>query len=131
MAMTDPIGDMLTRIRNASAVEYPSVTMPASGVKQDIARVLANEGYIKGFEVISENNKPELRIDLKYFNGEPVIESLRRISRPGRRTYCGLNELPEVNGGLGEAIISTSQGIMTAKQAKKVGIGGEVICTVT
>lgn len=131
MAMTDPIADMLTRIRNATFVDSPDVSMPSSRVKTEISRVLENEGYISGFEVTSDNAKAKLTIQLKYYNSSSVIERIDRVSKPGRRVYCGVGELPSINGGLGVAILSTSKGVMTAKDAKKAGIGGEVICFVS
>ena len=131
MAMTDPIADMLTRIRNATFVDSPDVSMPSSRVKTEISRVLENEGYISGFEVTSDSAKAKLTIQLKYYNSSSVIERIDRVSKPGRRVYCGVGELPSINGGLGVAILSTSKGVMTAKDAKKAGIGGEVICFVS
>ncbi len=131
MAMTDPIADMLTRIRNATFVDSSDVSMPSSRVKTEIARVLENEGYISGFEVTSDSAKAKLTIQLKYYNSSSVIERIDRVSKPGRRVYCGVGELPLINGGLGVAILSTSKGVMTAQDAKKAGIGGEVICFVS
>ena len=131
MSMTDPIADMLTRIRNAQKAEHPRVSVPASKVKERIASVLEAQGYIAGFDRSGEGVSMNLNIELKYYRGAPVIESIRRISKPGRRVYSGSKDLPSVNGGLGVAIVSTSQGIMTAKEAKSLGIGGEVLCTVS
>ena len=131
MAMTDPIADMLTRIRNATFVDSSDVCMPSSRVKTEIARVLENEGCISGFEVTSDSAKAKLTIQLKYYNSSSVIERIDRVSKPGRRVYCGVGELPLINGGLGVAILSTSKGVMTAQDAKKAGIGGEVICFVS
>ena len=131
MSMTDPIADMLVRIRNAAAVGKPTVKLPSSKIKVAIANVLKDEGYIVGLRVTpAENNKAELEIVLKYFEGRPVIEQLKRASRSGLRLYRGKSELPKVLGGLGVAIISTSQGIMTDKQARSAGVGGEVLCYV-
>lgn len=127
--MTDPISDMLTRIRNAQAAGKVDVTMPASKMKASIAKVLKDEGYIAG-HTVSDSVKPELTVTLKYFQGEPVIEKVQRVSRPGLRIYKNKNELPKVLNGLGIAIISTSSGVMTDKQARANGCGGEVICTV-
>ncbi len=131
MAMTDPIADMLTRIRNALRAAHASVTMPDSRIKRELARVLKEEGYIKGFAVEPDASKPTLRVDLKYYEGEPVIDNLDRISKPGRRVYRGIDDMPLVNAGLGITIVSTSKGIMTARAAKKQQVGGEVICTVS
>ncbi|HET6396374.1 MAG TPA: 30S ribosomal protein S8 [Pseudoxanthomonas sp.] len=131
MSMTDPIADMLVRIKNAAAVGKPTVKLPSSKIKVAIATVLKDEGYIADLRVVQgENNKAELEIVLKYFEGRPVIEQLKRVSRSGLRQYRGKSELPKVLGGLGVAIISTSQGIMTDAQARRAGIGGEVLCYV-
>lgn len=127
--MTDPISDMLTRIRNAQGAGKVDVTMPASKMKSSIAKVLKDEGYISDHSV-SSDNKPELTVTLKYYEGTPVIEKVQRVSRPGLRIYKGKDELPKVLNGLGIAIISTSSGLMTDKQARTSGFGGEVICTV-
>lgn len=129
--MTDPIADMLTRIRNAQAAEKVSVRMPNSRVKRAIAQVLQDEGYIQSFSENNPDGKPVLEIALKYHAGEPVIERLERASKPGRRYYVGKDELPRVAGGLGIAIVSTSKGIMSEGAARKAGLGGEVICIVT
>ena len=131
MSMSDPIADMFTRIRNAQRVDKESVRMPSSKIKVAIANVLKDEGYISDLRVTqAENNKAELEIVLKYFEGRPVIEQLKRASRSGLRLYRGKSDLPKVLGGLGVAIISTSQGIMTDKQARNAGVGGEVLCYV-
>ncbi|HHC72415.1 MAG TPA: 30S ribosomal protein S8 [Thiotrichales bacterium] len=130
MSMTDPIADMLTRIRNGQAAGKVEVRMPASKQKGEIARVLLEEGYIDGFEVQGES-KPELVVKLRYYQGQPVIESIKRVSRPGLRIFKGKGELPTVNGGLGIAIVSTSKGVMTDRAARAVGEGGEVLCTVS
>ena len=129
MSLQDPISDMLTRVRNAQKALKVNVVMPSSKQKVNIATVLKNEGYITDFNV-SDDAKKELTIDLKYFQGEPVIESIKRISRPGLRIFKSKDELPSINGGLGIAIISTSGGLMTEKQARAAGHGGEVLCTV-
>ena len=129
MSLQDPISDMLTRVRNAQKARKVNVVMPSSKQKVNIATVLKNEGYITDFNV-SNDAKKELTIDLKYFQGEPVIESIKRISRPGLRIFKSKDELPSINGGLGIAIISTSGGLMTEKQARAAGHGGEVLCTV-
>ena len=130
MSMSDPIADMLTRIRNASRADRQEVSMNSSTIKKEIARILKAEGYIIDYQVDTEQTFPELKIKLKYYQGEPVLEAIDRISKPGRRVYRGLNDLPSVSNGLGIAIMSTSKGIMTAKSAKAKEVGGEVICTV-
>lgn len=130
MSMSDPIADMLTRIRNASRADRQEVSMNSSAIKKEIARILKAEGYIIDYQVDTEQPFPELKIKLKYYQGEPVIEAIDRISKPGRRVYRGLKELPSVSNGLGIAIMSTSKGVMTAKTAKAKEVGGEVICTV-
>lgn len=129
MSMQDPVADMLTRIRNAQMVGKASVTMPSSKLKKSVATVLEAEGYIEGLSV-SEGLKQELTLDLKYFNGKPVIAEIDRFSRPGLRAYAGKDELPSVRGGLGIAIVSTSKGVMTDRAARSAGVGGEVLCTV-
>jgi small subunit ribosomal protein S8 len=130
MSMTDPIADMLTRMRNAAAVGKPTVKMPSSKIKVAIAKVLQDEGYIAGSRVTENGAKPELEIELKYYEGRPVIERMQRVSRSGLRHYRGKAELPKVLNGLGIAIISTSKGIMTDSQARQQGVGGEVLCFV-
>ena len=130
MSMTDPIADMLVRIRNAAAVGKPAVKMPSSKTKVAIAHVLKDEGYIGEFRVIENGPKADLEIALKYFEGRPVIERLERVSRSGLRQYRGKEDLPNVLGGLGVAIISTSKGIMTDTKARQQGVGGEVLCIV-
>ena len=130
MTMQDPVADMLTRIRNAQMVRMKTVTMPNSKLKRAICNVLAEEGYIESYET-SEDTKPELTITLKYLDdGMPVIESIDRASRPGLRRYVGNDDLPKVRGGLGTAILSTNQGVITEKAARRLGVGGEVLCTV-
>jgi len=129
MTMQDPIADMLTRIRNAQQANHPSVSMPSSKVKVAICEVLKREGYIDDFSV-SGDARPELSVTLRYFQGRPVIEQLRRVSRPGLRTYRGNDELPKVMGGLGVSIVSTNKGVMTDREARAQGVGGEVLCTV-
>ena len=129
--MTDPIADLLTRIRNAHHAEKIALTTPGSKIKTAIAKVLQDEGYIEGFETSDDDGKPWLTIKLKYYEGEPVIEKLQRVSKPGLRVYKSAEELPKVNGGLGIAIISTSKGIMTDRAARSAGVGGEVLCSVT
>ena len=131
MSMTDPIADMLTRIRNGQKARKVSVSMPASKQKEAVARVLADEGYITGCVVDGEGAGQELTIELKYFEGQPVIERIERASRPGLRVYRGKENLPKVLGGLGVAIVSTSAGVMSDRQAREKGIGGEVLCIVS
>ena len=130
MSMSDPIADMLTRIRNAQQVDKTSVTMPSSKVKVAIAKVLQEEGYIDGFQIKGEQAKPELEISLKYHAGRPVIERIERVSRPGLRIYRGRTSIPQVMNGLGVAIVSTSRGVMTDRKARASGVGGEVLCYV-
>jgi small subunit ribosomal protein S8 len=130
--MTDPIADMLTRIRNAVAARHPRVDVPASRFKAEIARILEQEGYIQGFKTVEADGAPPLiRIALKYGpRGETVISGLQRVSRPGRRVYLGREHVPQVMGGLGTAILTTSRGVMTGREALKAGVGGEVLCNV-
>jgi small subunit ribosomal protein S8 len=130
MSMSDPIADMLTRIRNAQAVEKAVVTMPASKLKAAIAQVLKDEGYIDGFAVRAEGAKSELEIALKYYAGRPVIERIERVSRPGLRVYKGRDAIPQVMNGLGVAIVTTPKGVMTDRKARQTGVGGEVLCYV-
>jgi small subunit ribosomal protein S8 len=130
MSMSDPIADMLTRIRNAQMVEKPTVSMPSSKLKVAIAKVLKDEGYIEDFAVRAADAKPELEIALKYYAGRPVIEHIERVSRPGLRIYRSRHEIPSVQNGLGVAIVTTPKGVMTDRKARQVGIGGEVICYV-
>jgi small subunit ribosomal protein S8 len=131
MSMSDPISDMLTRIRNAQSAAKVKVNIPASKLKVAIAEVLKNEGYIGDFTVEQEGAKPELSISLKYHQGKPVIATIKRVSRPGLRVYRGAHELPRVSGGFGVAIVSTPQGVMSDRAARAAGHGGEVLCTVT
>lgn len=132
MSMSDPIADMLTRIRNGQHIGLETVTMPSSGRKEAIASVLRDEGYIAGYMVEPlPGNKKNLTVELKYFEGRPVIEKIQRVSRPGLRIYKQKDELPTVLGGLGVAIISTSKGLMSDRVARTQGIGGEVICVVS
>jgi small subunit ribosomal protein S8 len=128
--MSDPIADMLTRIRNAQLSEKTSVAMPASKLKAAIAQVLKDEGYVEDFVVHQSNGKPVLDISLKYYAGRPVIEKIERVSRPGLRIYKGSDKLPNVMNGLGVAIVSTSKGVMTERKARASGVGGEVLCIV-
>jgi small subunit ribosomal protein S8 len=130
MSMSDPIADMLTRIRNAQRVDKTEVVMPSSKLKVAIAGVLKDEGYIDGFNVVANDGKPELHIGLKYYAGRPVIERLERVSRPGLRVYKGRDSIPQVMNGLGVAIVSTPRGVMTDRKARAAGVGGEVLCYV-
>jgi small subunit ribosomal protein S8 len=130
MSMSDPIADMLTRIRNAQMVEKAVVTMPASKLKSAIAQVLKDEGYIDGFAVKTEDGKSQLEIALKYYAGRPVIERIERVSRPGLRIYKGRDAIPSVMNGLGVAIVTTPKGVMTDRKARASGVGGEVLCYV-
>jgi small subunit ribosomal protein S8 len=130
MSMSDPIADMLIRIRNAQLVGHTEVAMPASKLKAAIAQVLKDEGYIEDFALREEGSKNELRIGLKYYAGRPVIERLERVSKPGLRVYRGRNDIPRVMNGLGVAILSTSRGVMTDRKARADGVGGEVLCIV-
>ena len=130
MSMSDPIADLLTRIRNAQMVAKPTVDIPSSKVKVAIAQVLQDEGYIDGFKVKTEGGKSELQIALKYYAGRPVIERIERVSRPGLRVYRGSDAIPQVQNGLGVAIITTPKGVMTDRKARATGVGGEVLCYV-
>ena len=130
MSMSDPIADMLTRIRNAQATNKVSVTMPSSKVKTGIAAVLKDEGFINDFEVLENDGKPQLKVTLRYFEGKGVIDMVKRVSRPGLRQYRGKDDLPRIFDGLGVAIVSTSKGIMTDAAARQAGQGGEVLCIV-
>ena len=131
MNMTDPIADMLTRIRNGQSARKLSVSMPASKAKEAVAKVLQDEGYITGFAADGEGATRQLTVELKYFEGVPVIETIQRTSKPGLRIYRGKEDLPKVLGGLGVAIVSTSAGVMSDRQAREKGIGGEVLCIVS
>lgn len=130
MTMQDPIADMIIRINNAQSVHNELVLMPSSKLKVEIARILQEEGYVNDFEVVGDATKPQLRISLKYFDGNPVISSIKRVSKPSLRVYRPSTKLPSIMGGLGIAIISTSRGLMTDRKARAVGEGGEVICYV-
>ena len=131
MSMTDPIADMLTRIRNALSAQKQSVSMPSSKLKVNIAKLLKDEGYVADYAVDSVEGKPTLTVTLKYYEGKPVIDTLKRVSRPGLRQYKGKDELPKVRGGMGIAIVSTPAGLMTDRAARKAGHGGEVLCFVS
>ncbi len=126
--MTDPIADMLSRIRNGNMARHKSVEIPASNIKKDLAQILLDEGYIKGFYVTEDDKQGIITIDLKYVDDERVITGLKRISKPGRRVYVSAQDVPQVLNGLGTAIISTSKGVLTDKKARKESVGGEVIC---
>jgi len=128
--MSDPIADMLTRIRNAQMAEKVTVAMPSSKLKVALAKVLQDEGYVDGYKVVTDNGKPTLEIGLKYYADRPVIEKIQRVSRPGLRVYKGSEDIPKVMNGLGVAIVSTSKGLMTDRKARANGIGGEVLCIV-
>lgn len=130
MSMQDPISDMLTRVRNAQATHKVTVSMPLSNQKKAIAKLLADEGYVNGFQSEEINGKPALTIELKYHEGQPVIELLQRVSRPGLRIYRACRDLPKVLGGLGVVIVSTPKGLMTDRAARKAGLGGEIVCYV-
>lgn len=130
MSMSDPIADMLTRIRNAQSVNKPTVSMPSSKLKTAIAGVLKDEGYIEDYAVQDIEGKPQLNISLKYYAGRPVIETISRVSRPGLRIYRGSQDIPKVMNGLGVTIMSTSKGVMTDRKAQAAGVGGEVLCVV-
>jgi small subunit ribosomal protein S8 len=130
MSMTDPVADLLTRIRNGQSAGKTQVSLDSSKIKTAIVRVLKDEGYVADFRVAAEDGKPRLTIDLKYFEGRPVIDRLERVSRPGLRVYRGQDELPKVLGGLGTVIVSTPRGVMTDRQARAIGQGGEVLCYV-
>ena len=131
MTMTDPIADMLTRIRNANTVKHETVDVPASNIKKEIVRILLEEGFVRGYDVIEDEKQGIIRIQLKYGQaGEKVIQGIKRISKPGMRVYTNAHEIPKVLNGLGISIISTSKGILTDKQARKENVGGEVICYV-
>lgn len=130
MSMSDPIADMLTRIRNAQMVQKPTVSMPASKLKIAIAQVLKDEGYVDGFAIRGEAGKPQLEVALKYYAGKAVIEHIERVSRPGLRIYKGRHDIPQVMNGLGVAIVTTPKGVMTDRKARQAGIGGEVLCYV-
>jgi len=130
MSMSDPIADFLTRIRNAQMAQLPTVSSPSSKIKVAISKVLEDEGYISGYTVRDEEGKSVIDLDLKYFQGKPVIEEIKRVSRPGLRNYKGADDVPKNRAGLGIAILSTNKGLMTDKQAHAACLGGEVLCTV-
>ncbi len=132
MTMTDPVSDLLTRIRNASDARHETVDIPSSNLKLEITRILKEEGYISGYHLVEDNKQGVIRIQLRYASGKnPVISSLDRVSRPGCRVYADKSNIPSVLGGLGVCIVSTSQGVFTGKQAQEKGLGGEVLCTIS
>lgn len=131
MTMTDPLGDMLTRIRNAQMRGKGKVSTPASKIRKNVLDVLQNEGYIRGYaQVEYEGGLPEIEIELKYYDGDPVIKEIKRISKPGRRVYSSVNDLPRVHNGLGVSILSTSKGVMSDSEARSQNVGGEILCRV-
>ena len=130
MSLSDPIGDMIARVKNAQARNHKKVELPSSIFKTKIADILKNEGFIKDFKVNSEDKKPTLRLELKYYSGKPVISAFERVSKPGRRIFSSADSLPKINGGLGVAIVSTPKGVMTDVDARKQKVGGEIICKV-
>ena len=130
MSLSDPIGDMIARIKNAQARNHKKVELPLSNFKTKIANILKNEGFIKDFKIIGENKKPELSLELKYHSGNPVISNFERVSKPGRRIFSSADSLPKINNGLGIAIVSTPKGVMTDMDARKQKVGGEIICKV-
>ena len=130
MSLSDPIGDMIARIKNAQARNHKKVEFPSSNFKQKIADILKNEGFIKDFKINSEDNKPTILLELKYYSGNPVISAFERVSKPGRRIFSSASGLPKINNGLGIAIVSTPKGVMTDIDARKQKVGGEIICKV-
>jgi small subunit ribosomal protein S8 len=130
MALTDPLGDMLARIRNGQQAGKASIASPASKLRMNVLEVLKKEGYIRGYELLEDGNKRNLRIELKYFEGEPVIKTIDRVSKPGRRVYSAIKDLGKVRGGLGISILSTPRGVMSDAEARSANVGGEVLCRV-
>jgi small subunit ribosomal protein S8 len=130
MSMNDPLGDLLTRIRNAQMRNKSKVTSPNSRLRESVLEVLKSEGYIRGYAVVERDGRAELEVELKYFDGEPVIRELERISKPGRRVYTSVRNLPRINNGLGVAIVSTPKGVMADHEARDANVGGEILCTV-
>lgn len=130
MALTDPLGDLLARIRNGQQAGKSSIDSPASKLRANVLEVLKKEGYIRGYSEVADGNKRNLRIELKYYEGEPVIKAINRISTPGRRVYSGIEDLPKVRGGLGISILSTPRGVMSDAEARAANVGGEVLCRV-
>lgn len=130
MPVSDTIADFLTRIRNASSAKHKSLDVPSSKLKVAIAEILKDQGFIAGYQLRNEGPQPTLEVKLRYFYGQPVIREIKRVSKPGRRVYAGVAELPRVRNGLGVAIISTPQGVMSDKQARRENVGGEILCTI-
>ena len=130
MSMSDPLGDMLTRIRNGQMAQKGAVRSPISNLRRNVLEVLRREGYIRGFNTVQDGRHEELSIELKYHNGEPVIKELKRVSKPGRRIYAGVRELPSIYNGLGIAILSTPRGVISDNEAREQKVGGEILCTV-
>ena len=130
MSLSDPIGDMIARVKNAQARNHKIVELPSSNFKSKIANILKNEGFIKDFTIVEENKKPILSLELKYYSGNPVISNFERVSKPGRRIFSSADSLPKINNGLGIAIVSTPKGVMTDMDARKKKVGGEIICKV-
>jgi small subunit ribosomal protein S8 len=130
MSMNDPLGDLLTRIRNAQLRNKSKVTSPNSRLRESVLDVLKNEGYIRGYAVVERDGRSEIEVELKYFDGEPVIREIERISKPGRRVYTSVRNLPRINNGLGVAIVSTPKGVMADHDARDANVGGEILCTV-
>jgi small subunit ribosomal protein S8 len=130
MPMNDPLGDLLTRIRNAQMRNKGKVTSPNSRLRESVLEVLKSEGYIRGYAVVEKDGRAEIEVELKYFDGEPVIREIARISKPGRRVYTSVKNLPRINNGLGVAIVSTPKGVMADHDARDANVGGEILCTV-
>jgi len=130
MSMNDPLGDLLTRIRNAQLRNKSKVSSPGSKLRESVLEVLKSEGYIRGYAVVERDGRSELEVELKYFDGEPVIREIERISKPGRRVYTSVRNLPRINNGLGVAIVSTPKGVMADHAARDANVGGEILCTV-
>jgi small subunit ribosomal protein S8 len=130
MSMNDPLGDLLTRIRNAQLRNRSKVSSPNSRLRESVLEVLKNEGYIRGYAVVDREGRSEIEVELKYFDGEPVIREIERISKPGRRVYTSVKNLPRINNGLGVAIVSTPKGVMADHDARDANVGGEILCTV-
>jgi small subunit ribosomal protein S8 len=130
MPMNDPLGDLLTRIRNAQMRNKSKVTSPTSKLRENVLEVLKNEGYIRGYAVVEKDGRSEIEIELKYFDGEPVIREIERVSKPGRRVYTSVKNMPRINNGLGVTIVSTPKGVMADHEARDANVGGEILCTV-
>ncbi len=130
MAMNDPLGDLLARIRNAQMRNKSKVSSPSSRLRESVLEVLKTEGYIRGYTVVEKDGRSEIEIELKYFDGEPVIREIERVSKPGRRVYTSVKNMPRVNNGLGVTIVSTPKGVMADHEAREANVGGEILCTV-